>query len=165
MSTEEKLESDKTSDLPGEGDAEGEGDELATAELEEPSDEGGSGKKMIGLDRWVQLGFMVAAILFVWVYDHLITAIWYAFADPNEALATAGAVVAGLVTAVVLYGNKSAHGLVFGVTEELSKVTWPTRKETSSSTLVVVVTSIVAALVLFLFDSVWSTVTDLVYKV
>jgi hypothetical protein len=30
---------------------------------------------------------------------------------------------------------------------------------------VVIVTSIVAGLVLFLFDSVWAAVTDLVYKV
>lgn len=163
MSTEEKLESDKTSDLPGE--AESEGDELAVADAPEVPDEGGTTKRTIGLERWVQLGFMIAAILFVWVYDHLITAVWYVFADPNESIATAGAVLAGLVTAAVLYGNQRAYGLVHGVTEELSKVSWPTRKETSSSTLVVVVTSIIAALVLFLFDSVWSAVTDLVYKV
>jgi preprotein translocase subunit SecE len=164
MGTEEKLESDETSELPGQGDVDSEvSDEVALAE-QTPPDEG-AGKRTIGLERWVQLGFMVAAILFVWVYDHLITAIWYAFADPNEALATAGAVVLGLITAGILYANKGAYSLVHGVTEELSKVTWPTRKETSSSTLVVVVTSIVAALVLFLFDSVWSAVTDLVYKV
>jgi preprotein translocase subunit SecE len=163
MSTEEKLESDKTSDLPDEGDVEGEAEELAVVE-EAPPDEA-AGKRTIGLERWVQLAFMAAAILFVWVYDHLITAIWYAFADPSEAIATAGAVVAGLVTAVLLYGHKGAYSLVHGVTEELSKVTWPTRKETSSSTMVVVVTSIIAGLVLFLFDSVWSAVTDLVYKV
>jgi preprotein translocase subunit SecE len=57
------------------------------------------------------------------------------------------------------------YAIVHGVSEELSKVTWPTRKETSSSTIVVIVTSIVAGLVLFLFDSVWAAVTDLVYKV
>ena len=51
------------------------------------------------------------------------------------------------------------------VRAEMHKVTWPTRKETSQSTVVVVLTSIVAALMLFLFDSVWSAVTDLVYKV
>jgi preprotein translocase subunit SecE len=163
MSTEEKLESDKTSELPGEEEAES--DQLAAAEEEELPPDEGSGRRLLGLERWVQLGFMAAAILFVWLYDHLITAIWYAFADPNEALATAGAVVLGLATAAILYGNKGAYSLVHGVAEELSKVTWPTRKETSSSTIVVVITSIVAALVLFLFDSVWSAVTDLVYKV
>jgi len=129
------------------------------------SGEGGAGKRTVGLERWVQLGFMAAAILLVWLYDHLISGIWYFFADPNESVVTAGAVVAGLVTAVILYKTAPVYGIVHGVSEELSKVTWPTRKETSSSTIVVIVTSIVAGLVLFLFDSVWAAVTDLVYKV
>lgn len=167
MSTEEKLESDQT-------------DESSDALDEEPSglveaanlsrtgvddEEGGAGKRTVGVERWVQLGFMIAAILLVWLYDHVINGIWYVFADPNESIATAGAVVAGLVTAIVLYSTPSVYGLVHGVSEELSKVSWPTRKETSSSTMVVIVTSIVAGLVLFLFDSVWAAVTDLVYKV
>lgn len=158
MSSEEKLESDAP-----EVASEDESGELATATPD--AAEVGAGKRTIGLERWVQLGFVVAAILIVWLYDHVINAIWYVFADPNEAIATAGAVIGGMVTAGILYANRPAYSLVHGVAEELSKVTWPTRKETSSSTIVVVVTSFVAALVLFLFDSVWSAVTDLVYKV
>lgn len=168
MSSEDKLESEKPDDPETPEDDE-EPVTLAsvtpTASDSVHAEDVGAGKKTIGLERWVQLGFVVAAILLVWLYDHIITGVWYAFADPNEALATAGAVVAGMVTAAVLYMNPAAYSLVHGVAEELSKVTWPTRKETSSSTIVVVVTSIVAALVLFLFDSVWSAVTDLVYKV
>ena len=174
MSTEDKLESEPSNES-GESPAD-ESDQLfaeattlsAAASddaLAEEGGEGGAGKRTVGLDRWVQLGFMAAAILLVWLYDHLINGIWYFFADPNESIVTAGAVVAGLVTAVVLYKTAPVYGIVHGVTEELSKVTWPTRKETSSSTIVVIVTSIVAGLVLFLFDSVWAAVTDLVYKV
>ena len=166
MSTDEKLANDKTDAL----------DELeaqdtalvpvaSTGDDEPPLEDEGGTKRTIGVERWVQLGFMVVAILLVWFFDHLISAIWYIFADPNEAIVTAAAVLSGLGVAAVLYSNASAHGLVHGIAEELSKVTWPTRKETSSSTIVVVVTSIVAALMLFLFDSVWSAVTDLVYKV
>jgi preprotein translocase subunit SecE len=163
MSTDEKLANDKTDALD---ELEAQETALAQAPAEEPplEDEGGS-KRTIGVERWVQLGFMAVAILLVWFFDHLISAIWYIFADPNEAIVTAAAVLSGIAGAAVLYSNASAHGLVHGIAEELSKVTWPTRKETSSSTIVVVVTSIVAALMLFLFDSVWSAVTDLVYKV
>jgi preprotein translocase subunit SecE len=167
MSTEEKLDSE----IPSEqGEDETIGDQLlreAGEPLEAATDEGeaGAGKRTVGVERWVQLGFMVAAILLVWLYDHIINGIWYVFADPNEAVATAGAVVAGIVTAILLYKNATVYGLIHGVAEEMSKVTWPTRKETSSSTIVVVVTSIVAAVMLFLFDSVWAAVTDLVYKV
>ena len=46
---------------------------------------------------------------------------------------------------------------------ELKKVTWPTRKETQAATLVVVVTVIIAAMLLGLFDMVWSWLTDRIY--
>jgi preprotein translocase subunit SecE len=174
MSTEDKLDSEP-SDPSASGSETSASDTLfaeATTLSAAASDdalaeegEGGAGKRTVGLERWVQLGFMAAAILLVWLYDHLISAVWYLFADPNESIVTAGAVVAGIVTAIILYKTAPVYGIVHGVSEELSKVTWPTRKETSSSTIVVIVTSIVAGLVLFLFDSVWAAVTDLVYKV
>jgi preprotein translocase subunit SecE len=164
MTTDEKLASDTTDDA----DLDAQSTALAPTGDEPPAHDeldDGQHKRTIGLDRWVQLAFMGVAILLVWLFDHLISAVWYIWADPNEALVTAGAVISGIAGAAVLYSNAAAHGLVHGISEELSKVTWPTRKETSSSTMIVVVTSIVAALMLFLFDSVWSAVTDLVYKV
>ena len=48
---------------------------------------------------------------------------------------------------------------------ELAKVTWPSREETQVSTIVVIVTSIIAAIIVGSFDAVWSTITDLIYKV
>jgi preprotein translocase subunit SecE len=87
------------------------------------------------------------------------------FADPDESVATVAAVIAGVPTAGALYRHRPSYTLTHDVADELSKVTWPTRKETSSSTVVVVVASLIAAFVLFLFDTVWSAVTDLVYKV
>ena len=48
---------------------------------------------------------------------------------------------------------------------ELSKVTWPTRDETYYSTLVVIVTSVIAAVYTGAFDAVWSAFSDLVYNV
>jgi preprotein translocase subunit SecE len=172
MSNEDKLESDPPTDEEDTSEDEVETSGLVAAPpsdaiVADAEDEGhlGAGKRTIGLERWVQLGFMIAAIMLVWLFDHLINAIWYVFADPNESVVTAAAVVCGLIGSVILYRSAPVYGVVHGVAEELSKVAWPTRKETSSSTVVVVVTSIVAALMLFLFDSVWSAVTDLVYKV
>lgn len=167
MSTEETHEND--SDL--EADSEESGDESALATSAEADhgstglEDGGAGKKTLGLERWVQLAFMVAALLLIWLFDNIINGVWYLFADPTEWIATFGAVGAGIVTAILLYRTAAVYGLVHDVTEEMARVTWPTRKETSSSTVVVVVTSIVAAVVLFLFDSVWSALTDFVYKV
>lgn len=161
MSSEETLENDASTAEQAE--SEQDYDPELAGELV-PSDEG-AGKKTLGLERWVQLAFVVAALTLIWLADHLISGIWYLFADPDEALVTVGAVVAGIIGAILLYQNRPTYTLVHDVVEELSKVTWPTRKETSQSTIVVVITSIVAALILFTFDSVWSAVTDLVYKV
>jgi preprotein translocase subunit SecE len=42
-------------------------------------------------------------------------------------------------------------------------VTWPTAKEVRAATIVVIVMSIIAAVILFAFDFVWSNLTELVY--
>ena len=42
---------------------------------------------------------------------------------------------------------------------EIKKVTWPTRKETYQATIVVIVTVIIAAIFLQIFDAFWSRVT------
>jgi preprotein translocase subunit SecE len=169
MSTDEKTPSDTDhlDELESESALATQATSLEADALAAQADAGqaGAGKRTVGLERWVQLGYMILAILLVWLFDHVINAIWYLFADPNESIVTALAVLTGLLTTTILYKNQATYGIVHGISEELSKVTWPTRKETSSSTVVVVVTSIVAALMLFLFDSVWSAVTDLVYKV
>jgi preprotein translocase subunit SecE len=49
------------------------------------------------------------------------------------------------------------------VSGELKKVTWPTPKEVRTATVVVLVMSIISALILGLFDFVWSNLTELVY--
>jgi preprotein translocase subunit SecE len=161
MSTEENLEKEDSLNEAAGGDPLAVGAE--TGEL--TAEDAGAGKKTLGLERWVQLVFVVTALLLVWLYDNIINSVWYLFADPSESMVTALAVLAGTVTSAVLYRHKASNALTHDVVEELSKVTWPTRKETSSSTVVVVVASVIAAFVLFMFDTVWSAVTDLVYKV
>lgn len=127
--------------------------------------DGGAGKKTLGLERWVQLGYVATALLLVWLYQNVITAVWYNFADPNESLATLGAVVLGFITTGVLYRHEALNQLSHEVAEELSKVTWPTRRETNSHTVVVIITSLIAAMFLAFFDTVWGKLTDLIYKV
>ena len=53
---------------------------------------------------------------------------------------------------VVAYRNEQVFASVVEVTRELEKVTWPTRKETSAATIVVIVTVLIAALILSSFD-------------
>ena len=42
-------------------------------------------------------------------------------------------------------------------------MTWPTAKEVRTATMVVVVMAIISAVILGLFDAVWSKLTELVY--
>jgi preprotein translocase subunit SecE len=74
------------------------------------------------------------------------------------------AAVVSVAATIALYRNERSQTLVIDVVAELSKVTWPSRKETYASTVVVIVTSLIAAGVVGAFDFVWSFFTDLLYK-
>jgi len=51
------------------------------------------------------------------------------------------------------------------VAAELARVKWPTREETWNQTLIVLVVSVVAAIILGVFDITWSKLSDLVYQI
>ena len=118
----------------------------------------------LGLARWVQYVFVVTGLFFLWFLDKLVTLVWSNFAEPPATAITGIAAVIGLGGAIALYRNERIHTLVTEVVTELAKVTWPTREETYVSTIVVIVTSLIAAAVVGAFDFVWSFVTDLLYK-
>lgn len=118
----------------------------------------------LGLARWVQYVFVVAGLFFLWFLDKVATLVWSNFAEPPATTITAISAVIGLGGAVALYKNERVHSLVTDVVTELAKVTWPTRQETYISTIVVIVTSLIAAAVVGAFDFVWSFFTDLLYK-
>ena len=118
----------------------------------------------LGLARWVQYVFVVAGLFFLWFLDKLATLVWSNFAEPPATTITAISAVIGLGGAVALYRNERVHSLVTDVVTELAKVTWPTRQETYVSTIVVIVTSLIAAAIVGAFDFVWSFFTDLLYK-
>lgn len=121
--------------------------------------------KTLGLMRWVQLAYMVLALLTLWVFDKIILAVWSKFAEPNTILASLLAAVLGFGTAIAIYRHETANRMSREVVAELAKVTWPSSKETQASTVVVIVTSVIAAVILGAFDAVWSAITDLIYKV
>ncbi|MEY4576695.1 MAG: hypothetical protein RL701_1398 [Pseudomonadota bacterium] len=118
----------------------------------------------LGLDRWTQYVFVLVAAFSLWFLDKVATLIWQNFAEPPSIAITAVAAIASISGTVALYRNERAHTLVSDVVSELSKVTWPTRKETYASTIVVIVTSLIAAGVVGGLDYVFSLITDYLYK-
>lgn len=142
--------------------------ELEEAALEvspQQSESGGGQAQSLGLGRWVQFAFIAAALVMFWLFDHLISTVWDFFAEPDTTLISVVSIVMAITLAVVGYRNAQMRSGAYNIAHELSRVTWPSREETWSATVVVVLTSIVAALILFVFDAAWSSLTDLIYDV
>jgi preprotein translocase subunit SecE len=126
----------------------------------------------LGVERWVQFAYAACAITLAWFLIKCTGAVWTLLADtvdavpePNDTIIAVGAGLVALITAVITYRSEKIHTFVVEVCVELSKVTWPTRKETRSQTIVVIVVSIIAAIILGVFDAVWSQITDFIYDV
>jgi preprotein translocase SecE subunit len=69
-----------------------------------------------------------------------------------------------IATAVMLRKNEKVHAYAMEVGTEISKVTWPTWKDTKRATLVVIVTTVVVSIVLGLLDLVWSSLSRAFYS-
>ena len=126
----------------------------------------------LGVERWVQFAYAACAITLAWFLIKSTDAIWTLLADtvdvipePNATIIAVGAGLVAFIAAVVAYRSQKVHTFVVEVCVELSKVTWPTRKETWSQTIIVIIVSIIAAIILGVFDAVWSQITDLIYDV
>lgn len=117
----------------------------------------------LGQVRWVQFSYLVAGLGLAWLLQLGGTAVWDLFAQPNEQAIIGLSTVAGLGAALFTYRNPSLNKASTEVASELSKVTWPTRQETRNATKVVILTSIVAALLLFVLDMTWSALSDIIY--
>jgi preprotein translocase subunit SecE len=121
--------------------------------------------KTLGLARYVQMVFVAFWAILLFIFDKAITAVWDNFAEPMPLLSTAGAAVLSGVVTIALYKNEKISRVSNDVVGELAKVSWPSREETQVSTVVVIITSIIAAIIVGSFDAVWSAITDLIYKV
>jgi preprotein translocase subunit SecE len=112
----------------------------------------------------VHLIYLCAAVLLFYLLQWSIDWVWgYFGTSPSEFKMSLIAAIGAIVIGVTLYRNDRVYQLANEVSSELKKVTWPTAKEVRSATLVVIVMAVTSALILFLFDLVWSGLTDLVY--
>lgn len=132
---------------------------------EQPEDEGLPIAALLGPERWVQFAFIVFAGVLFFVAERLTAVIWEQFAEPDMTIVSAVAAIIGILGAFLLYRDSRVNALSHEVVGELSKVTWPTKQETYVSTVVVIVTSLIAAVYTGLMDALWSAFTDLIYNV
>jgi preprotein translocase subunit SecE len=112
----------------------------------------------------VHLIYLVGAVILFYLLQWSIDWIWGYFGPvPSDFKISLAAAVIATITGIVLYKNDRIYHLANEVATELKKVTWPTAKEVRSATVVVITMAIISALILGLFDFVWSNLTELVY--
>jgi preprotein translocase subunit SecE len=114
----------------------------------------------------VHLIYLCGAVLLFYVLQWSVDWVWGYFSPetiPSEFKVTMLSAVIAIVTGVVMYRSDKYYGLANEVAGELKKVTWPSAKEVRAATVVVIVMAIISAIILGLFDLVWSNLTELVY--
>ena len=112
----------------------------------------------------VHLIYLIGVVAAFYVLQWSIDWIWgYFGTPPSEFKITLTAAVVATLAGVIMYRSDKYYYLANEVASELKKVTWPTAKEVRTATFVVVVMAIISAIILGLFDFVWSNLTELVY--
>lgn len=124
----------------------------------------------MGPTRWVTLGFAAAGVLAAIVLSKALAAVAgyahvsdYAILGPRITVTTGVAWLGALGAAVYFYRQEKWNTLASEIVQELRKVVWPTWSETRSATVVVIITTVIIALILYLFDAVWSGLTSWIY--
>lgn len=121
---------------------------------------------LLGVERWVQFAFIALGVVIFFVADEIIQLVWGSLGyTPDSTIASGSAALLGIISAFLLYRDARVNDMAHEVASELSKVSWPSREETYYSTIIVLVTSVVAALYTGVFDALWSAFTDLIYNV
>lgn len=110
--------------------------------------------------KWVNLSYLALAILFGYLIFSFAGKIVGAYdlevRIRNIDLVLRGlAVLAGGLLFVGLYRSEQANQFMNEVVVELSRVTWPTTKDTSSATMIVIVMVLISGIVLGLLDYCW----------
>jgi preprotein translocase subunit SecE len=119
--------------------------------------------------RVVVIGYVVLGLAVGLFLEHVLIAVFGAF-SPTQPLNTerfgswSVSTVLGLalaaVAAVVLWRKPKTHDASLDIAAELRKVSWPSMAETRAATIAVIVASVVAAVLLGLFDVLWQFLTD-----
>ncbi len=125
---------------------------------------------MQNTQRYVIFSFLAAGILLWATIAKLLSAITLAadISDPpilgsQFTLTTLLGMIIAIIAGFLTYKNERVHTFSGEVASELRKCTWPERKETRTATVVVIVTTIIIALILGMFDIVWAKITGLIY--
>lgn len=119
--------------------------------------------------KWIQISYLFMAAL-TWIFFYYLSdMVWDLVGLPIPAdwfimPAQIIAFAAAIVLFIILQRNLKVNQFSSEVASELSKVTWPEKKETIMSAGVIAVMISICAVILFAFDSLWGTIVKVMYN-
>ena len=134
----------------------------------------------LGTERYVLAGFFALGMLCAYVLGKFIHGVW-AYASNKDWLSqtlpriaavgddeksTYSFIIGGLAAVILVirtYRRTEVRQWSDEVASELAKVKWPSKKEVTNATMVVIAASAVATIYLALLDRLWGFITNLVY--
>lgn len=115
----------------------------------------------LGVQKYLYTGYFVGGLIVAYLANKVVMMAW---GEGHDAPATVIAAVAGIAAVYGTWTNARIRRLSQEVLDELAAVSWPSRQETYSATVVVMLTSIVSSVLIFLLDRFWSWFTDLIFR-
>lgn len=115
--------------------------------------------------KWVDLFLALSGVALWFLLRQMLEQVWAIFRLPlfSDWPVQLPAVVAlglSLLAFSMVKRNKKVVTFLDEVSLELAKVTWPNGKETMASTGVIIIMVGIASVILFLFDTLWGTLTN-----
>ena len=117
------------------------------------------GSLQLGVQKYLYTGYFVAGCVVAFLVSHTVDGLWAGHENVSNALG----VVAGLVAVGFAWKNITLRTLAMETIEELAAVTWPSKDETTTATVVVLATAITASVVIFAMDRFWNWITNVIY--
>ena len=150
------------------------------ARTDEAAVEGGVVPTQLGATRYVLAGFFASGIAITFLVSKVFSGVWNRLADSTWVSAhapflsriaeddrptytTVVGAATGIFAAVYAYRRPDVREWTSEVAAELAKVSWPSKREVTNSTMVVIAASAFATVFLALLDRFWGFVTNLVY--
>ncbi len=125
-----------------------------------------------GMMRYVHAIFFGGAIALAWLFIQIVDTAWArlynafgAIPTPSDPMTIVIGALCGFGLAFYLWRHPRVNRLAIEIVTELSKVSWPTRKELSASTVVVIVVSVLASAIIGVFDMFWSWATSAILHI
>jgi preprotein translocase SecE subunit len=118
------------------------------------------GSLLLGTTKYLYTAYFMGGVLVAYLAANIVDMAW---GEGHEQTTNAIGAAVGAVATYFAWRHLRLRTLVLEVIEELAEVTWPTRQEIQTNTVLVIVTSLSASLLIFLLDRCWNLLTDKIF--